>query len=123
MAPVYMGFVGLAFMASLGLPGLSGFIGEVLVFLGAFQKYRVLTILAVTSVIITAGYMLWTLQRAFLGPLNEKYSDFTDLNWREWLTLTPLAIPVVVLGVYPAPILDLYSSGLGALNQYVLSMV
>jgi len=123
VAPVYMGFVGIAFMASLGLPGMSGFIGEVLIFLGAFQKYRFLTLLAVTSVVITAGYMLWTLQRAFLGPLNEKYADFTDLNWREWLTLAPLAIPVIVLGVYPAPILDLYSKGLGALNDYVLSMV
>ncbi len=121
VAPVYTGFIGIAFMASLGLPGLSGFIGEVLVFIGAFQRYRFITILAVTSVIVTAGYMLWTLQRVFLGPVNEKYKDIPDLNWREWATLFPLAVPVVLFGVYPAPILDLFSKGLGALNQLVLS--
>ncbi len=121
VVPVYTGFIGLAFMASLGLPGLSGFIGEVMVFIGAFQRHPVITVFAVTSVIITAGYMLWTAQRIFLGPLNEKYSDLSDMNWREWATLVPLGIPVIVFGVYPGPILDMFSGALTTLNKLVLT--
>src|SRR5258706_195010 len=61
--PNYTGVLSLAFFAALGLPGLSSFISEVLVFLGAFRAFPVYTIAAVTGVVITAGYMLWTLQR------------------------------------------------------------
>jgi NADH-quinone oxidoreductase subunit M len=121
VTPVFTFFIGLSFMASLGLPGLSGFIGEVMIFIGAFQRTPILTIFAVTSVVITAGYMLWSLQRVFLGPLNEKYADMTDLNWREKACLIPLAIPVVIFGLYPAPILDSFSGALTSLNSYVVS--
>ena len=120
--PVYTGFVGLAFMAALGLPGLSGFIGEALVLLGAFQTHRVATIIATSGVILAAGYVLWTIQRVFLGPLTkEEYGKFSDLNWRELTTLIPLAIIVVVLGFYPMPVLDLMSASLGALKDLVLA--
>ena len=121
VVPAYTGFIGLAFMASLGLPGLSGFIGEVMVFVGGFKTQPVLTTFAVTSVIITAGYMLWALQRVFLGPLNEKYENLTDMNWREWATLVPLGIPVIIFGVYPMPILDSFSGALTNLNDYVMA--
>ena len=57
----------------MGLPGLSGFISEVLVLLGTWQKYPVLTILGASGVVLTAGYLLWTIQRVYLGPPNEKY--------------------------------------------------
>jgi NADH-quinone oxidoreductase subunit M len=121
VVPAYTGFIGLAFMASLGLPGLSGFIGEIMIFVGGFKTQPVLTTFAVTSVIITAGYMLWALQRVFLGPLNEKYAKLTDMNWREWATLVPLGIPVIIFGVYPMPILDSFSGALTNLNNYVLA--
>src|SRR5207245_5480107 len=84
--PVYAAFFGLAFMASLGLPGLSGFIGEVLVFLGAFPAFKVMTILAATGVIITAGYHLWAIQRIHLGKFNPKWEHELkghDMNRRE----------------------------------------
>jgi NADH-quinone oxidoreductase subunit M len=120
--PVYTGFAGLAFMAALGLPGLSGFIGEALVFLGAFQTHRVATIVSVSGVVIGAAYVLWTIHRVFLGPLRkEEYASFSDMNWREVATLVPLAVLVVVLGFYPMPLLDLMSATLGALKDLVLA--
>jgi NADH-quinone oxidoreductase subunit M len=119
--PVYTGFSGLAFMAALGLPGLSGFIGEALVFLGAFQTHRIATIISASGVILAACYVLWTIHRVFLGPLkNEDYAHYSDLNFREWASLVPLAIPVIVLGFYPMPVLDLMSATLGALKDFVL---
>ncbi len=120
--PVYTGFAGLAFMAALGLPGLSGFIGEALVFLGAFQTQRVATIISVSGVVLGAAYVLWMIHRVFLGPLkNEEYAHFADLNWREIATLVPLAVLVIVLGFYPMPLLDLMSAGVGALKDLVLA--
>ena len=120
--PVYTGFSGLAFMAALGLPGLSGFVSEALVFLGAFQTQRVATIISASGVVLAACYVLWTIHRVFLGPLKkEEYGRFADLNWREWLTLAPLALIVVVLGFYPMPVLDLMSASLGALRDWVVA--
>jgi NADH-quinone oxidoreductase subunit M len=113
--PVYAAFFGLAFMASLGLPGLSGFISEALVFLGAFPVFQVMTILAALGVIVTAAYHLWAIQRIHLGPFNERWKDVlvgNDMNARELLCLIPLAVIVLVLGFYPMPLLDLVSRGL-----------
>ena len=121
--PKYAAFFGFAFMASLGLPGLSGFIGEVLVFLGAFPVYRVITILAATGVIFTAAYHLWALQRIQLGKWNDKQwadkSIFPDLTTRETLTLVPMAAIVLLLGFYPAPILNLIGNGMSDLLAHV----
>jgi NADH-quinone oxidoreductase subunit M len=110
--PEYTGLLGLAFMASLGLPGLAGFISEILVFLGAFPVYRDITIVSALTLIITAAYYLWALQRMFLGKLNEKYANLPDLNWRERFTLYPLAALIVILGIYPMPTLDLITATL-----------
>jgi NADH-quinone oxidoreductase subunit M len=117
--PVYTGVMAIAFFAALGLPGLSAFISEVLVLLGAWQRYPVLTIIGATAVILTAGYMLWTLQRVWLGKLNEKYATIEDVNGRELFTLVPLAAIVVVLGIYPSAVLDLMASSLNQLNGVV----
>ncbi|MBD3334290.1 MAG: NADH-quinone oxidoreductase subunit M [Candidatus Eisenbacteria bacterium] len=105
--PVYAGIFSLAFFASLGLPGLSSFISEALVFLGTFPVYRTAAILAAIGIVLTAGYILWTLQRMFLGKVNEKYAGLPDMTGRELFTLVPLGIIVIVLGVYPKPVLDL----------------
>jgi len=119
VVPQYAGLTGLAFMASLGLPGLSGFISEALCFLGAFPVYTVLTALSVVSVIITAAYYLWTMQRIFLGKLNEKYAQMPDVTIREKVTLYPLALIILVMGFYPMPILNLINPGLSALLKLV----
>jgi NADH-quinone oxidoreductase subunit M len=118
--PVYTGVTALAFFASMGLPGLSGFISEVLVLLGTWQKYPVLTILGASGVILTAGYLLWTIQRVYLGPANEKYLKFPEINGREMFTLVPLGVIVIVVGVYPSVVLDLLRSSLDQINQVVI---
>jgi NADH-quinone oxidoreductase subunit M len=117
--PVYTGFVAVAFFAALGLPGLSAFISEVLVLLGSWQQNPRLTMIAALAVILSAGYMLWALQRIWLGPLNEKYTDIAEVSSRELFTLVPLAVIVVVLGVYPTAVLDLMGASLNSLNGVV----
>jgi NADH-quinone oxidoreductase subunit M len=120
--PKYTGFFGFAFMASLGLPGLSGFISEVLVFIGAFKAFTFMVILAATGVIVTAAYHLWAIQRMHLGPFNEKWRNVlpgNDMDFREGLTLVPLAIVVLVLGFYPMPVLDLVTTGMHDLVKIV----
>jgi len=119
--PVYTGVTALAFFAALGLPGLSAFVSEVLVLLGAWQKYPILTAIGASAVILTAGYLLWTMQRIFLGKLNEQYAGLPEINGRELFTLMPLAVIVVVLGVFPQLALDLMSASLNSLNQFVLA--
>lgn len=103
--PVYTTFVLIAFFATLGLPGLSGFIGEVMVFLGAFSSTRFhvwIAVVSVTGLIFGAGYCLWTIQRMFFGQFGVK-GDHTlaDVNGREKLMFIPLSILVIVLGIFP----------------------
>jgi len=117
--PVYTAIVMIAFFASLGLPGMSSFISEALVLLGAFPVFKTLTIIAVIGIVITAAYWLWTLQRMFLGTLNEKYKTLQDMNGRELFTLIPLAAIVIFLGIFPMPVLDLMNRSLG----WVIAMV
>lgn len=119
--PLYTALVGFAFMASLGLPGLSGFWGEAMTFIGAFPRFRVLTMLAATGVIVTAAYHLWALQRMFLGKFREEWrtskylepfgGKFPEINGRELLSLAPLAVLVLVLGFWPRPLLNLLDKG------------
>ena len=106
--PIYTGITTLAFMASLGLPGLSGFVGEALSLLGAYGKFKWLTILSTIGIVVGAAYFLWTLQRVFLGNLNPKYEDLPEINGREILTLVPLAILTVLLGVWPNLAIDMF---------------
>jgi len=119
--PLYTAFFGFAFMASLGLPGLSGFIGEVLTFVGAFPVYPALTILAATGVIFSAAYHLWAMQRIFLGKFRDSWREshalepiggrFPDINLREVATLVPVALLVLILGFCPRYLLDLLGAG------------
>jgi NADH-quinone oxidoreductase subunit M len=117
--PEYTALTGFAFMASLGLPGLAGFVGEVLVFLGAFSAaapyFRWLVAIGALSVIITAGYYLWTMQRMFLGGFNDKWSHLWDLNWRERLSLYPLGVLTVILGVFPMPVFSMVKATLASM--------
>jgi len=115
--PVYTGLSTVSFFANLGLPGLCGFVGEVLVLLGSFAaarsdstlmksgaNYGAIMTLAVIScfgVILTAGYMLWTIQRVFFGPEKPEYRNFPEVDGREKLVLAPLTAMAVLLGVLP----------------------
>lgn len=113
--PVYTGIVALACFASLGLPGLASFISEALVFLGAFKVYPSITILATLGIILNAAFFLWAFQKMFLGPLNESYRDLKDVTIVELFTLVPLGALVILLGVYPMPILNLMKNSVDGL--------
>ena len=107
--PVYTGITTLAFMASLGLPGLSGFVGEAFSLIGAFENFQTLTILSMIGIVVGAAYFLWTFQRVFFGNLNPKYEDIPEINGREILTLVPLGILTIVLGIWPHFAIEMFS--------------
>jgi NADH-quinone oxidoreductase subunit M len=113
--PLYFAFVLLAFFASLGLPGFSGFIAEVLVLVGAFSAnstngsiHESFAVVATAGLILGAAYYLWTLQRMFFGPLYSKTSaeHLMDLDRREYSMLIPLAFLALVFGIFPQLLLD-----------------
>ena len=101
VTPVYGGLFSMALFASLGLPGLAGFVAEFFVFVGSFATYPLLTCLAAIGIIVTAGYMLWTIQRIFLGPVNERWKDLKDMAGFELAAMAPLAVLMLVIGIYP----------------------
>jgi NADH-quinone oxidoreductase subunit M len=119
VVPEYTAMMGLAFFASLGLPGLAGFISEFLVLNGSFATLPWQTVLSATAVVITAAYYLWTIQRIFLGNLNPKYAHLPDLNWRERLTLYPLGALAILFGFYPNVMLRLINTDLFALLRSI----
>jgi NADH-quinone oxidoreductase subunit M len=90
-------------LASLGLPGLAGFVAEYTVFTASFRIYTVITIIAVFTMIFTASYLLWMLKRVFYGTFNPKWDKLADASFRECIPLFVLAAVIVFVGVYPAP--------------------
>ena len=106
IVPEYGTLLTIAFFASLGLPGLCGFVSEFTVFLGALPTRTGLTIFATSSVVLTAAYYLWALQRVLLGPKNEAYANLPDVNWRERLTLWPLSALILLFGLWPWPLFE-----------------
>lgn len=119
--PVYTGFTTLAFFAAIGLPGLSGFVSEAFVFLGSFgfETIRVIAIISTLGILLGAGYMLWTLQRIYLGKLNEKWASLSDLDMREYAMLVPLSLIIIFLGVYPSAMLDLMNTSVNSMVQFL----
>jgi NADH-quinone oxidoreductase subunit M len=119
--PVYTGFVILAFFAAIGLPGLSGFVSEAFVFLGAFHEsgIRIITIISTLGILLGAGYMLWALQRVFLGKLPEKWNELKDLTFREYAMLVPLTIIVIFLGIYPSAMLNLMNTSVNSMVKFM----
>jgi NADH-quinone oxidoreductase subunit M len=103
--PLYGGISALIFFAAMGLPGMCGFVGEFFVVLGTWNYSRVFSILAALTVVITAAYILWTLQRVYLGQ-NPAYKGLPDINLRELVCIIPLAILAIVLGVWPSLLLS-----------------
>jgi NADH-quinone oxidoreductase subunit M len=105
--PVYAGLLILAAFASLGLPGLAGFVAEFLIFRGAYASLTTLTFIAILGIVITAAYFLWkVIQRVLLGTLNQAWANLPDLHAYEVITLAPLAVLMVLIGLYPSWILD-----------------
>jgi len=116
--PAYFTIVLIGFFASMGLPGFSGFIAEVLVFLGAFKSNSVnglihesLAVISTLGLILGAGYFLWTIQRMFFGTLHvkgqAKIEQLTPLTSREFIVMVPLCAAAFLFGIFPQIIMDL----------------
>jgi len=104
--PVFSAFFLICMLSSVGLPGLNGFVGEVLCLFGIFKSNHLLAILSVSTIILAAGYLLWMFQRVMQGPIkNEKILSFRDMNKREIVYLVPVVIMMFWMGIYPKPFL------------------
>ncbi len=105
-------------MASIGLPGTNGFIGEFLILLGAFQAWWVYGAIAVTGVIFAAAYFLWFYERAIFGPLKESLPKvIPDLNTREWAIGVALSVMIFWIGLYPSPFLHMINGSVQAVVE------
>ncbi|MDW8259845.1 MAG: proton-conducting transporter membrane subunit, partial [Gammaproteobacteria bacterium] len=106
--PVFAAFVVLFALANAGVPGTSGFVGEFLVILATFKANFWFAALAATTLILGAAYTLWLVKRVVFGPVaNSNVAALEDLNVREFIVLAMLAAGVLLLGVWPAPLLEL----------------
>ena len=106
-------------LASLGLPGTSGFVSEILVFLGAFPVYSWLTGAAAFGIVITAGYILWMIQRTLFGPAKERFDSIRDATVLEMVPLLVLVVAIIAVGIYPAFISDAFTLGVDPIVQAI----
>jgi NADH-quinone oxidoreductase subunit M len=102
--PLYGGISAVIFFAAMGLPGMCGFVGEFMVVLSTWNYSKLFAVLAAITVVITAAYILWTLQRVFMGE-NPQYKNYPDVSVREIVCITPLVVLSVALGVLPGYLL------------------
>ncbi|HEX4052053.1 MAG TPA: NADH-quinone oxidoreductase subunit M [Steroidobacteraceae bacterium] len=123
--PKFAGFMVLFALANSGVPGTSGFVGEFLVILSSFKASFWYAVLAATILIMGAAYNLWLIKRVIFGPVaNEKVAQMQGLNAREFLVLGVLAVSVVLLGVWPAPLLNMMEASVQHLvHQVVISKI
>jgi NADH-quinone oxidoreductase subunit M len=109
--PVFAAFMVLFSMANAGLPGTSGFVGEFMVILASFKANFWFAFLAATTLILGAAYTLWMVKRVLYGEVaNDNVAKLTDLNSREFYVLSVLAVSVLLVGVWPAPLIDLMTA-------------
>jgi NADH-quinone oxidoreductase subunit M len=106
VAPVLAGFFLIASLSSLALPGLVSFVGEFMVLLGTFERYMWVGAIATFGIVITAAYVLRVYQKSMTGPLADGLSGMKDLGGREVTALVPIAALSILLGFFPAPILN-----------------
>ena len=104
-------------LASLGLPGLSGFVAEVLVFLGTYSVWNWPTVIAVTGIVLAAGYILWMIQRVLFGPPLERYAQVGDATIVEAIPLAVLVVAIVLVGVYPSILTDTFNASIAPMLE------
>ncbi len=120
--PIFAGFLIIQAMASLGLPGLAGFVGEFLCFLGAFgggfagHNFKIWTAVSVIGIVVTAAFFLKMIKLVLMGEFNKQWEGkMPDMTTRELVTVVPLVVLTIVLGIYPALFLDLMNVSIGHL--------
>jgi NADH-quinone oxidoreductase subunit M len=118
--PKFTAFALMFAMANCGLPGTAGFVGEWMVILGAVKANFWLGFAAASALIFGAAYTLWMFKRVYLGPVgNHHVKELVDINSREFLMLTLLAIAVLYMGIYPKPFTDVMDTSVAELLKHV----
>jgi NADH-quinone oxidoreductase subunit M len=118
-APVLAAVFMVALLAAVGLPGLNGFVGEFLVLVGTFISHRWWAVVATAGVVLAALYLLWAYQQVFHHEPDEQTATTRDLSWREGLVVAPLVALILVLGIYPKPVLDRITPSVDRLVHHV----
>lgn len=113
--PIFTVIFVIGLFASLGLPGLSGFISEALIFLGIFTVFPTITVVGVLGLLFGAAYLLWMYKRMFFGEPSDEVKSYKDMNAREIFYMVPLCIAVIVFGIFPMPVLNLMKASVGKL--------
>jgi NADH-quinone oxidoreductase subunit M len=108
--PIYAGMLSFCSFGSLGLPGMTGFIAELSVLTGTYNASPLLAGLALIGIVVTAAFMLWTVQRVLLGPLNPRWQNLPDADAREVISLAPLMALTLLFGILPSHILTIFNS-------------
>ena len=120
--PIFAGLMVFFAMANAGLPGTSGFVGEFMVILAAFKANFWVAVLASTTLVLGAAYTLWMVKRVIFGKVaNARVAELKDLNARELLVLGSLAVLVLLLGLWPAPLVDVMHATVGHLLEQAVS--
>jgi NADH-quinone oxidoreductase subunit M len=121
--PQYWALTTLGFFAALGLPGLAGFVSEAMTLLGAYDSekpgFKLLVLISVLGIVITAAFLLYAMQRVFLGKLNPKYAHYRDMTPREVLCQAPFLFLCVALGIFPMFLTDWMSASIA---QWIATM-
>jgi NADH-quinone oxidoreductase subunit M len=105
-------------LASLGLPGLAGFIAEFTVFIGSFERFEAPALIGVFGVLLAAGYILWMIQRVFFGPADDRWSGLSQkVDWWEQTPVFMLGALILVLGIYPAWLIDVMEQGVVPISE------
>lgn len=119
--PVFAAFMVLFAMANAGLPGTSGFVGEFMVILASFRANFWIAFVAALTLILGAAYTLWMVKRVMFGEVaNEKVASLRDINAREAGMLAALAVPTLLLGIWPAPLIDVIGPSVEALVEHMM---
>ncbi len=118
--PVFAGFMVLFAMANAGLPGTSGFVGEFMVIIASFKASFWFAFVAATTLILGAAYTLWMVKRVMYGEVaNKNVEELQDLNTREFAVLGILAVAVILMGIWPAPVVDMMAASVEQLVEQV----
>ena len=112
----------IAGLASLGLPGTSGFVSEIMIFIGTFKVWSIPTIIAAFGVVLAAGYVLWMIQRTLFGEgpstgglSKTVYKNLKDVGWKEMIPMVLLGFPILLIGVWPRLVTDVLEKGIGSI--------
>jgi len=115
VTPIFATITGISYMAAIGLPGMSGFISELLILTGSFKVYQIPTIISGLGIIFGAGYMLYAYQRVFFGKINHKYQNMAEINTVELFSVVPLVLIVFYLGIFPNTLIEFFET---SMNHY-----